>query len=85
MFTLILHEYVVGDSLCFAAWVSANTWRKKRVTIGLFAQNFAKDSSVVTVQYLLTRHCTALSGNHMHTILPGLARHHVQQYRTGLL
>jgi len=27
--------------------------------------NFTKHSSVVTVQYLLTRHCTILSGNHI--------------------
>ena len=64
-----------------------NQHLKQHVTTGLFAQNFAKDSSVVTVQYLRvsTRHCTTLSGNHVHTVLPGLAIHHVQQYRTGLL
>ena len=57
-------ECGVCNSLCFAARGSANTW-KKHVAIGLFAQNFTKDSSVVTVQYLLTRHCTILSGNNI--------------------
>ena len=52
-------------SLLCCTGFSQHLGGKKHVTIGLFAQNFTKDSSVVTAQYLLTRHCTMLSGSHV--------------------